>query len=415
MMIFFQSKSKIKIFFDIVIPIIFGLTFFSIPFCSFRNDLNIITWVLTILLLLCISLSLIFCHSLFFDFISLSFLLFIISAFISTLLNGMNNSSLTPILLVFLTMLVYMYVNANKKSAKWMFLSSYAGTCIFIIVFIFSYWNEILSLNIDRLGQLFGDVNDISLFFGYGLVFSLFLLLFKKGIFVKIISSILAILFVFCGLTTGSKIFIFIALIAVIMITFMKFGRKKLWLSFLIVGIIITAGIFLLSLPVFETIRNRFLALFSTLGISDASNTYDGSTVNRFVMFADGIEMFLRKPLFGFGINGFANYGGITNGWSHNHISEMLCNFGLSGFIFFHYGFFVSLISYFNTKKYERNILASAGLLLLTFFLVAMISVSLITEKIYAMLIGVIIASMTSTKQIKLSNILETIKRRKNK
>ena len=100
--------------------------------------------------------------------------------------------------------------------------------------------------------------------------------------------------------------------------------------------------------------------------------------------------MFLRKPLFGFGIDGFSVYGGMNEGWSHNHFSESLCDFGILGTIAFHTPMIASL---FLLKK-KRSMTRLKPLLMMLFFIICMSSVALFSAKLFSLFSPVMYATV---------------------
>ncbi len=168
-------------------------------------------------------------------------------------------------------------------------------------------------------------------------------------------------------------------------------------------------------MPFLSTIKERFNSFISTLlgkSVSDGK-TNELSTINRLDMFMCGMQMWLRKPIFGWGIWGFATFSGRAGGWSHNNISESFCNFGLIGTIFFHFGFFTSFRGF--TKSWQKKDKYLSFILLL-FFVVSMISVALNSQKLYAMLIGVVFCDLSDAREIisfAPSNLIKRLIKRK--
>ena len=391
---FLKSKSRFKRTIDIATLIIFALLFFSIPSCSFTPKLNIITWFLSGLLLILVFLSFLFFYRIRIDICCISLLLFCFSWLISTALNGFKTISFTHILLTTFTIIIYVFAKENKDLRRPLLFAAYFGTILFLFLFLFTYGKKLLFNSGVRLGSEFGDENDIAIYNNLGLLFSIYFFAFSKNIFVKIFSLLFSLLFLFCGIQSGSKIIVFLLIVVVTIIIFVKNTKKKIWLSFLELGIIVTLGVLILFMPFATSLRQRFLMMINVF--IPINNTYiqaDLSTIDRMNMFLDGIEMFLRKPLFGFGNNGFAIYGGIGNGWSHNHISEMLSCFGLTGSILYH----IPMAIYFLSKKNfkDNRIIFS---LVIVFFLCCMISIALPGEKMFAFLIGIVYSESPGLK-----------------
>ena len=401
-----STQSRFSRILDLSILLTFSFTFFSIPAFSFSNTGMYVTWILTILLIAEIVVSLIFTRKIIVDFVFLSFILFCISALISSALSGFRGFRLTPIFLTGLAALLYLYCRSSKQflNLKSFIVGAYFASIIFLAVFFYQYREELFSLSFSRLGDKFGDDNDIALFLCFGFVISFYFLtsIKKTNIIIPILSLITLLVFTFCGLATGSKIFIISSSVCAIYFLFARFWGKKWWIALLlIVGFIIIA-VLVLELPFFAFIKSRLAGFFSTLiGKSVSGGDVDElSTINRLNMFVCGMELWLRKPLFGWGIWGFATFSGRAGGWSHNNISESLCNFGLIGSILFHFGFFKAFYSYLKLKKGEtkKNVMLAFGLIV--FYLCSMVSVAFNSQKIYAYMIGVLVASIEDSKPI---------------
>lgn len=397
------SKSKFNKVLDFAITILFSLTFFSIPAFSFLGVGKYITWFLTFALLFCISVDLFLFHGFKIDCIFVSLILFAFSAFLSSLFNGFKSFKATPILLSLLSSLIYLFCvsSKNRFNIKALLFASYLGAVMFLGFFIIRYFNELKSLDFDRLGSKFGDDNDIALFHGFGLVCSMYYATkFSKKYFVlNILCILFALLFIFCGFSTGSKIFILILLFAILFYPFAICGKKKWWIALLIICGLVGMFAILINLPFFDTIKSRFLSFLSTLtGKSiDNETTTELSTINRFDMFLCGMQMWLRKPMFGWGIWGFATFSGRAGGWSHNNISESFCNFGIIGTFLFHFGIGFGIKDYVKSKDKKSLILPFA---LLIFYIISMLSVALNSQKIYALVIGVVLAVLCDCKAI---------------
>lgn len=402
---FKQSISKPQLIVELGIILCNFLLFFSIPACSFSDTLYKITWVLTILLILLIVLDYVFIKKIVFNIVQISLLLFCVSAFISTALNGFRHFSPTYFYLTFFTVITYTFCISRKALIKPLLLSIFAGITLFLFVFIIKYYKELFTFNFDRLGIIFGDINDIAIFNCLGFMFSLWFFFKIKNIPIKIALGLLSLIFAYCSFASGSKIVVLLFPILLVYLIIVTNKKKKWWLSLIEISIMLVVFVIVMNLPFAESLKRRFLSmlnLFTDSQIKGADAT-DGSTVGRINMFLDGCLMFLRKPLFGFGVNGFANFGGITHGWSHNHISEILCNTGLLGFLFYHVPMFLAI----KTKKVN-----SISFLTVVFSIVCMISIVLITEKMFAFLFGVVYAEAIETKPILQIDIFKIFKRK---
>lgn len=391
---FRDGKSKFIVALEIITFILFAASIFSIPVCSFSSKFNIITWILTIGFVLGMMTLCLIKYGWKIDIVAYSLILFAISSFISTAINGFVSFRITAIALSLLSAMIYIYLKGSNQISIFIRLV-YIGLVLFLCVFIVRYFRDLIGLHFDRLGSLFGDINDISLFLGLGSLFSFYFVLFKKGIILKIICGLLGLAFLYCGVATGSKIFILILLICFIVMLYIFFGKKKWWLStVIVVGFLLVSSLLLAFVPILAPIKIRLIAFINQLfGLSIGNVRYvDYSTLDRLTMFKNGMMMFMKKPLFGWGIWGYASFNGLTNSWSHNNISESLCNFGLVGTVLFHSGYYFSFVGYGKSKHTDNKLM----LLVVVFFLVSMLSVALNSEKIYAYIIPLAFACLSN-------------------
>lgn len=395
---------------------VFGLAFLSIPSCSFIDALNPITWGLTVLMCFLILFILVFYKTIKIDFINISLVLFGIFALFSSLINGMRAFVFTPILLATFSALIYTFCISDKKVIKPLFISAYIGDILFLFLFIYQYRSDLIHLNFARLGSAFGDINDIAIFMGLGALISFMLTFYSKKFFLKICNAFILCLFGFCGLSCGSKIFIIIIAITFVVGIFLIFGKKRWWLSLIITCSLIGLFFLVINLPFMIGLKTRFMNMFATLKgeqkIDAGINGRDLSTIDRVNMFVDGITMWLRKPIFGYGIQGFFRASSYGKGWSHNHISETLASFGLIGAITYHFGFVKGMAGYIKNKKDSYR---TMFFMIFIFFIVCMISVALNSEKIYAYLIPLPIAFLTNERQLFEIKVAPIFKRKEHK
>ena len=279
-------------------------------------------------------------------------------------------------------------MRSSNKSVNNMLLSSLIGIILFGMVFVFYYRNEIFSFQFKRLGQLFGDINDISVTFSIGYSIAFYFLFFSKNILFKIFSFFISLFLLFLSFTSGSRIAILLFFVSTIFCIVLFFRKEKWYFSlFFVLGII---GIFVLviSLPPFGFIKERTLNLLYTLiGKSYNNINYDNSSIIRVDMFQNGVSLFLRRPIFGNGVNGFHLLSSWHNGWSHNHYSDSLCNYGIIGTIFYH----LPLVFFFKTTKLNKA--NSLSYILIIFFIFSTFSIALFKEKFFTYLVGIVLAS----------------------
>lgn len=202
----------------------------SIPVCSFNTEHTYVTWLLTFILILVMFVKFLLSKKIVINsFIFLSFLFLGISMLLSSILNLNGAFTLTPFLLIGVILYFFSFFLLFKELRKLAYYLSYLSLVIFLAIFIFLYRNELLNGDFYRLGDAFGDQNNIAMFISLGTCFSIYLILFKKNILVKIFCFIFLVLFVFCGFSTGSKLFLFTLIGCLIFLIFSLCG-KKWWL-----------------------------------------------------------------------------------------------------------------------------------------------------------------------------------------
>lgn len=126
--------------------------------------------------------------------------------------------------------------------------------------------------------------------------------------------------------------------------------RKRWW----VVLIALTASIALLIVliyfvPIFSSIKYRIddtLSMF-TNGLSA------GSTLERIVWQQYGVYLASRRILFGYGDSGFAVASGVKT-YTHGNFSEVLCDFGIVGFIGFYMLLIIPLLYAIKMQKDEK-------------------------------------------------------------
>lgn len=369
---------------------VFGLSIFSIPTFSFAPTLYVITWILTAFLLGLILIDLFFFGNFTITVGVVFTFLFIPLSLLSSLLSLGRISTFTSIFLVLVSLFLYEFASQNRAIAHSLLWSAYLGICGFLFVFVFVYRKPLFSLDFFRLGGLFGDENDIAICLGVGMLISLFQLFFTNHWWKRALLAMLLLSFSFCGISTGSKMFLLVFFVSWVVVLLFVF-RKKWYLFILSILVFLLIFILLLRLPFMSVIRERLDAFLSSLLGETIVNGQSGdlSTKVRYVMFFAGLDLFLQRPLIGFGNDGFWLFNGVYECWSHNHFSDSLANFGLFGTICYHGLFCQGVVS---GIKHISNQHSRLSLLLLAFFFSCMFGVALHSQKIYAYLLGPIVA-----------------------
>ena len=390
------NTEKAKKSIGIAIIILLGLAFCSIPLFSFSAKLKLVTWIITGAAFAVEIIYLFIFRKWFADWFVVSSFLFILVAILGSALNGFKAFVWTPILLIIISALSYIFFKQNKPLVLPFFKILWIALSIFGLVFIIKYKDHVISLNFARVGDEFGDLNDIALFLSLGAILS-FYFFFKMRWFFKIPLGLFFFVFTIDGLLTGSKIFILSLLSEIIVCVLLLFQKKKKWIALIVIATVIASFIIIINLPPLADIKKRVDSFFLTLFGQTNAFSRDYSTETRLLLFIDGIEMFMRKPLFGYGIQGFFSSSSAGFGWSHNNISESLVSFGIVGSILFHYGIVKGIVCF---AKGRKNDISNLCFIVVLFFIIAMISVALNSQKIYAFVIGAPVAYLTNDENI---------------
>lgn len=386
------------------IYIVFGAIMFSIPFFSFKTNFNIITWILTFLFLSLTLVDLFLTKAFKIDIIVCSYLLFMISIIISSALSLFKNFSPSILLNTAFIIVTYIYGKANLSKINNLLLSAFIGITIFAGVYLFEYRSEILSFDFTRLGELFGDINDIGIILCLGFAIGFSRVIISKKWYLKVVFLFLSLLIAFLSFTSGSKICILLITLISFSTIIIFFGKKYWYLSLIFIALFICAIFIIINIPAFSSLKHRLDEMLYTLfGIGTPTAT-SVSSINRIDMIKGGFSLFLRRPLFGYGINGYESFAGYPGTWSHNHVSETFANFGVFGTILYH---FPLVYGAYKLKGTGRNYHAY---IFYVFVVVSMISTVLFREKFFTYMIGFVL-SFSNIKDIRQINTRVFLKR----
>ena len=210
--------------------------------------------------------------------------------------------------------------------------------------------------------------NDLGLYAAIGANFCLYFWL-KYREKKQIPLAILCILVVV--MSFSRKALIFLALPAALILIFYKRNNiKKILLRIgIIIGIIALA---IGSIFVIPPLRNTFGQGIEAVvnGVFDTGKKTDASVHARMKFIEYGTDMFLERPIQGFGLNNFKNLiavrktKGMTNVYAHNNYIEIAVDLGIIGLVVY-YSLYVYMIVYGlkRFKKLNLNQLAMLSIL----------------------------------------------------
>ena len=161
------------------------------------------------------------------------------------------------------------------------------------------------------------------------------------------------------GLVTGSRKVVVAVLCGTLLFVFVYFKyfpQKKIGKKIAIVSVILVVlGLIIYACfeneLLYNIIGNRLEGFVETL---TGEGEGEASAEIRYNMIVRAFEMFAQKPLFGWGIEGFAAYSGFWV-YSHNNYTETLVSFGIVGFILLYSYKVVLLVAQFKTISREQD------------------------------------------------------------
>lgn len=239
---------------------------------------------------------------------------------------------------------VYCYFDKTAVN-RVLLLISISVVILCVRVFIDDSFSSLIR-NIDSTGQYYtyGDNNrnTIGIILGVGALYMLHLGYTRTKLwFIPMALSVVL------GLFTGSRKSILVVTVGCLLYAYLyaKYGKKKkktkgfLAFLFIILFVILLVYACYNSPILYNIVGYRlegFIALFTGEGQQETS------AVIRSMMLAKAIEMFEEKPLFGWGIEGFAIHSGFGV-YCHNNYMETLVSFGVFGFMLIYGGKFILL------------------------------------------------------------------------
>ena len=386
-----RSKKRIKtvLYFSECAALFFYI--FSLPSFSGRYPLNYVSYAFMALLILVTFINLLLYFKPFIRLYLLIIPLFVFWAFLGTTLFSHDFRGWFSIVLLSITMFVFYYAFYIIKNYKLIMLIIILSLFSFCFYFLIIYWKDILDFRSFtgesfRLGGYFDNVNQIASYMSLGISLSLFFILFEKR---KIYLILLIPVLVFggIGLTTGSKKFIIISVITLLVVFFIKFRHHKLLFTISLISIVASVVI-LLSLPFMSPITKRLLDSFATL-LGDGDST---STIQRYLWQQYACQLGFKQAIFGYGYNGFSLVSGVGT-YSHANYSEIICNFGIIGFLFFYWPH--CLILFKSLKK--ANYISKFNFVFLSMFIVYSFTKVYFFDKDYYLILAFIFFVLDST------------------
>ncbi len=326
---------------------------FSIPAISGREKVYVISYGLMAIFAGTTILYMIIYGGFHFQKRQLIPILFVAEALIGTAFYSHDFRRWISLVLLMISMFIYYFAFCLVKKSRTSLKTIVLAFFVFGLYFLFVYRSQILHLKIDdRIGTYFDNQNTVGSYFSLAFATSTYIAIMfeKKTDWLYIIPSGL---FGICGIFTGSRTFIILVLISVIAILFIRFKERK-WLFLIVLGALIGLFFIAINLPIFATIKLRTdQTLYTLFGIGNSK--VDHSSVQRVLWQKYGYYLGSRNLLFGYGCEGFSVFSGIGT-YTHSNFAEVLCNFGLIGFVLFYSCYIIPFLYCFNGRKKDKYI-----------------------------------------------------------
>lgn len=255
----------------------------------------------------------------------------------------------TTLVLMFITLIIFYYAFISVENIKLIQMVLIFAFLIFAFYFAFIYRDKIIHLQFssDRINIYFDNQNTIGFYFAIAYTLSLFTGLFYKRK-LELLFLIPAAIFIFLGFFTGSRAFLISIIIGSVVVAFYKLKNHKI-IFLVVLGCMIGLFIVLINIPQFAFLKDQFdRTIYTIFGVGNSK--VDTSTVQRAVWPGYAFYLGGQNLLFGFGVNGFSIYSGVGT-YAHNNFAEVLCDFGLIGFILFNASFIIPFVLSFKAKN----------------------------------------------------------------
>lgn len=282
------------------------------------------------------------------------------------------------------------YINDEERVHKFMLIFS---NCMIVLALVYYFTSPISTWGTEGMGKWLNIWrNAAGYYFGFAAIMMAYIYF-----YVNKSKSFLwrALILIIASLGTGSRKVVLLYLVAVVIYCLMQPGFYKR-LKYIVGGIILGGVVVFIcfQIPVFrEVYAERILLLFQ------GSESSDSSTVVRTLMLGYAFDLFLEKPIWGNGIEGFyiwmGNQTSFLDRWamsatySHCNYTELLANFGLVGFILY---YCVPILQVIKGIKMRQSSLVQLGVVIIGTYIVLDVGTVSYYFKycLYILLIGIL-------------------------
>ena len=263
----------------------------------------------------------------------------LIYVFAVSLVSPEGSANMTKMIIfqLLICMCLFMYILTSPKSIDTLIILMSLGVLIMCITILTDeeLFNTLTAAaRDDSTYYTLGDNNrnTIGIILGLGALYMLYLGFAKNKLW-----FIPMVVVIIIGLITGSRkvvIAVFCGILLFVFLYLKFFPRKGAFRKIAIaLAVILLLGLMLYACFAVDVLYNiigfRLEGLLETL---TGRGEGEASAEIRYHMIEKAMEMFFQKPIFGWGIEGFAANSGFGV-YSHNNFTETLVSFGIVGFV----------------------------------------------------------------------------------
>ena len=245
--------------------------------------------------------------------------------------NGFGAFPQTPILMVILSIVMYLWLSTNRKHSPFYLLAFLFASWCFLAFFVATNFSAVIHPNLsNRIGSSLGNENDVARHLVFALLINVYhLYVFKKKA-LKAVFAISSLTCLYLLLLTGSMSNLLLASACVVIFVFVVAKKKqRIWAGIGVGVAVVALAILVFALPALSSIKERILSIINAI-FGFGSQHVDTSTIGRFRGAQYGFKLLFESPLFGNGFNSVvANY----KIMAHNNLAEIGADFGLPALI----------------------------------------------------------------------------------
>lgn len=184
-----------------------------------------------------------------------------------------------------------------------------------------------------RLGtDIMGNSNSFAMVICFLMIGALYWSFYSENRFFKVLSIAILLIDLYMIVLSGGRKFLlfFIVFFYGLLLMRSKATLPKIIIVSIIAAIVVGVGYYLIMNV--ESLYNGIGYRFDGLGTAEGAEGVDDQEAHM----RRGIEMFLEKPIFGWGFNAFKDISGFRQ-YAHSNYVEILADFGIIGIIIYYY------------------------------------------------------------------------------